>query len=100
MDFSGKKVMIIGAGLSGIAAANLLSGKGASITLFDANAKKALSEASIREKLVSGFDGRIVLGDIPEIFLTYFRIKFVYQVICRLSVGYRRHSRLEFIERI
>ena len=65
-DFSGKKVMIIGAGLSGVAAANLLSDTGADITLFDANAKKALSEESIRTKLCGTFGGRIVLGDIPE----------------------------------
>ena len=35
MDFKGKKAVIIGAGKSGIAAAKLLDGQGAVITLYD-----------------------------------------------------------------
>ncbi|MCR5331387.1 MAG: UDP-N-acetylmuramoyl-L-alanine--D-glutamate ligase [Lachnospiraceae bacterium] len=66
MDFSGKKIMIIGAGLSGTAAANLLSGENAELILFDANAKNILTEESIRQKLNDTFNGRIVLGDIPD----------------------------------
>jgi len=66
MDFSGKKIMIIGAGLSGTAAANLLADKGAELILFDANSKGALDADSIRMKLTPGFKGRIELGDIPE----------------------------------
>ena len=66
MDFSGKKIMIIGAGLSGVAAANLLSGKGAELILFDANAKGTLNAGSIRARLADSYDGRIELGDIPE----------------------------------
>ena len=66
MDFSGKKIMIIGAGLSGTAAANLLSGENADLILFDANAKNTLNEESIRQKLNDRFNGRIVLGDIPD----------------------------------
>ncbi len=66
MDFAGKKIMIIGAGLSGIAAANLLSGSGADLILFDANSKQSLSVEMILKKLNGNYPGRIVLGDIPE----------------------------------
>lgn len=66
MDFTNKNIMIIGAGLSGTAAANLLCGSGAILTLYDANTKGTLTKESIRAKLSDGFDGRIELGDIPE----------------------------------
>ncbi|MBO4415033.1 MAG: UDP-N-acetylmuramoyl-L-alanine--D-glutamate ligase [Lachnospiraceae bacterium] len=74
MEFSGKKIMIIGAGLSGIAAADLISDKlkeekddgKTDLILFDANSKKALNEEGIRKKLNDDFQGRIVLNDIPD----------------------------------
>ena len=64
--FIGKKVMIIGAGISGTAAADLLIDSGAEIVLYDANAKGLLDEASVRLRLSGRFNGRIVLGDIPD----------------------------------
>lgn len=66
MDFSGKTILIVGAGISGIAAAGLLTGKGAELILYDSNSKGNLSEASVREKLNEDFDGKIVLGDLPK----------------------------------
>lgn len=66
MDFNNKSVMIIGAGLSGIAAARLLTGTGAKIVLYDDNNKGILSEDIIRSKLPDSFDGRVELGSIPE----------------------------------
>lgn len=64
MDFKNKKIMIIGAGLSGMAAARLLSGCGASdIILYDDNS--AIDKASLRTKLPGEFTGRIETVDIP-----------------------------------
>ncbi len=64
VDFKDKKVMIIGAGMSGVAAASLLSGSGADITLYDD--RKDINKEELLEKLPADFDGRIALGDIPE----------------------------------
>ncbi|MCR5685425.1 MAG: UDP-N-acetylmuramoyl-L-alanine--D-glutamate ligase [Lachnospiraceae bacterium] len=58
--------MIIGAGISGTAAADLLTDSGAEIVLYDANTKGLLDEASVRLRLSGRFNGRVVLGDIPE----------------------------------
>lgn len=66
MIFENKRVMIIGAGLSGTAAAGLLNGSGADITLYDANTAGNLNADVIASKLPSDFKGRIVLGDIPD----------------------------------
>lgn len=63
MDFTNKKIMIVGAGKSGIAAANLLSGKGADVCLFDS--KKTDAE-EIRKTLSPSYDGRIACENIPE----------------------------------
>ena len=35
MDFSNKQIVVVGAGISGIAVAEILAGKGASVTLND-----------------------------------------------------------------
>lgn len=63
MEFQGKKILIMGAGISGIAAARLLDGT-AELVLYDANT--ARNEAEIRAKLPESFRGRIVLGTLPE----------------------------------
>ncbi len=44
MDFQGKKVLIVGMARSGMAAARLLCGKGAEVSLFDAKSAEALGE--------------------------------------------------------
>lgn len=64
VDLNGKRIMIIGAGMSGVAAAGLLSDSGADIVLFDD--KRTLNKDEIRAKLPKSFNGRIELGDIPE----------------------------------
>lgn len=56
MDFTGKKVTIIGAGKSGIAAAALLNDTGAEIVLYD---DKKIDTDSLKEKLPSDFMGKI-----------------------------------------
>ena len=65
IDFVNKKILIAGAGKSGIAAAKILSESRAVITIHDSNAKGLLTEESVREKIGEGFDGRIVLGGDP-----------------------------------
>jgi len=57
MDFQGKKVLIIGAGKSGLAAADLLASQNADIILYD---DKKLDEAEVLKKLSKDFKGRIV----------------------------------------
>ena len=63
-DLKGKKVLVIGAGKSGIAASGLLMRKGAEVVLFDANEKKDRDE--IRSKLPADFSGRIETGTLSE----------------------------------
>lgn len=62
MDFKNKKIMIVGAGKSGIAAANLLTGSGADVCLYDSKKTDAME---IRKSLRSDFDGRVACGNIP-----------------------------------
>lgn len=65
IDFTNKKILIAGAGKSGIAAAKLLSQSNAVITLHDSDSKGLLDEGSIRKQIGDGFNGRIVLGGDP-----------------------------------
>ena len=64
MELADKKVVIIGAGKSGISAGRLLAGEHASITVYDGNAQ--LDTAALAEKLGEAFKGRIVTGDFPK----------------------------------
>ncbi len=63
MNFEGKKVLVYGTGISGIAAAGLLLGKGASVILYDENV--SLDQA----KIMSQFEGaalpELVIGELP-----------------------------------
>jgi len=62
MNFKDKKVIVMGAGKSGIAAMKLLNGAGACPVLFDEN--KELDINAIKEKL--GFDADIVCGELSK----------------------------------
>ena len=64
MEFTGKNVLIVGTGKSGVAAAELLQKKQAKLIIFDGN--KELKEAQIKEKSEAFSDARIVLGELPE----------------------------------
>ena len=64
MNLYHKKVVVIGTGISGIAAADLLSEEGASVVLYDANAE--LEESKIRERLKKETVCEIVLGELPD----------------------------------
>lgn len=63
MDFQRKKILVIGTGISGIAAAKLLD-QDAFVTLYDANAN--LTEQEVRAKLPENFRGEIVIGKLAE----------------------------------
>lgn len=60
----GKKVLVIGAGLSGIGAVKLLSRMGARPVLFDGNEK--LTKEEVEEKLLDVGDTELYIGNIPE----------------------------------
>lgn len=67
MDVRGKKVLVFGSGISGVAASRLLLGGGASVVLYDGNA--SLDEAKIRGEILDGLSGHtveIVLGEFPK----------------------------------
>lgn len=65
MDLRGKDVLVAGAGISGVGAAELLVELGAQVILFDENRK--LSEEKIRERFERPLpDVKIVLGELPE----------------------------------
>lgn len=63
MDLTGKKVIVMGAGISGISAVRLLLGIGASPVLFDEN--ETLDRAGVVEKL-QGKEIEIVTGTLPK----------------------------------
>lgn len=64
MDVKGKKVLVFGAGKSGIGAAGLLLREQAQIVLFDGNAEQ--DPEKIREKLPADSCVEILLGELPE----------------------------------
>lgn len=63
MDLTGKKVVVMGAGVSGISAVRLLLGIGAKPILFDEN--ENLDRAKVKEKL-QGKEIEIATGTLPE----------------------------------
>ena len=64
MNFEDKKVLVVGAGKSGIAAFNLLDEKKAQTILFDSNAN--IDKKAIEEQLNKGFCGKVVFGELTE----------------------------------
>ena len=71
MNYTGKKVLVIGTGLSGIGAAQLLSKAGAAVTLLDQNEKA--QEDQIRSKFDNTLTAEqmsrinIVIGDLSQV---------------------------------
>ncbi|MCR4721854.1 MAG: UDP-N-acetylmuramoyl-L-alanine--D-glutamate ligase [Lachnospiraceae bacterium] len=65
IDFTNKKILIAGAGKSGIAAAKLLSESHAIVIVHDSNSKGLLTEESLKEQIGEGYEGRIILGGDP-----------------------------------
>ena len=70
MNFEGKKVLVIGTGLSGTGAVEMLSALGAQVTLLEQNEKA--EEEKIRSGLEGALSGdqlgklRILVGALPE----------------------------------
>ena len=64
MNVKEQKVLVVGTGISGIGAANLLVKQGAKVTLYDQNEK--LKEEDVRAKLPEDMEAEIVIGALPE----------------------------------
>lgn len=64
MELQGKKVLVVGSGISGMGAVEALCHGGASPVLFDGNDKLSLEE--VRSKLKPGMEAEIVIGILPE----------------------------------
>ena len=64
MDLTGKRVLVVGSGISGIAATELLRKKGIETILFDGN--KNLDVAALREKAPVFENVEILLGELQE----------------------------------
>lgn len=63
-ELTGKHVIVVGTGISGIGSAGLLEENGALVTLYDGNTKA--EEAKIREKLKPGSKAEIIIGEFPK----------------------------------
>lgn len=61
---TGKNVLVVGSGISGVAASGLLKKKGAKVILFDSN--KDLDTAVLAEKYPVFADMEIILGELQE----------------------------------
>lgn len=64
MDLTGKNVLVVGSGISGVAAAELLKKKGVSVILFDGNMD--LNLEALRKKAPVFSDTEILLGELGE----------------------------------
>lgn len=64
IDLSGKKVLVVGTGISGIGSAALLEKKGALPILYDGNDK--LTKEEVRAKLPTESKAEIILGAFPK----------------------------------
>ena len=64
MDLQGKKVLVFGAGISGIGSCGLLEKEGAEVILYDGNDKK--DAEAMKAQLGEGSKVRVVLGAFPE----------------------------------
>ncbi|HEX3077038.1 MAG TPA: UDP-N-acetylmuramoyl-L-alanine--D-glutamate ligase, partial [Lachnospiraceae bacterium] len=64
MNLSNKEVLVVGTGISGIAATNLLNGVNANVTLYDTN--EALSIDEVMKRFQAGMRAKIIIGELPE----------------------------------
>lgn len=64
IELKGKKVLVIGGGISGVGAVKLLSRMGAFPLLYDSDPRR--TERELREKLPEGTPVDIYLGELPE----------------------------------
>ncbi len=64
MEFSGKKVLVFGTGISGIGAADLLTAKGADVVLYDGNDK--VNKDTVLSRLKAPEKTALVLGELSD----------------------------------
>ncbi len=64
MDFTGKRVLVVGTGVSGIAAIRLLAAEGAKPVVLEGNEKA--EQEQIREKIPVGIPYDLIIGNLPE----------------------------------
>lgn len=64
MELQGKKVLIIGSGISGIGAAKLLYSEKAVPVVYDEN--KNLTVETVRSRLPEGMEAEIIIGSLPK----------------------------------
>ena len=64
MEVKGRKVLVFGAGISGIGAARLLEANGADVILYDGNEK--LDPASLKEQLGEKSGAAVLTGKLPQ----------------------------------
>lgn len=64
MDFTGKRVLVVGTGVSGIAAIRLLAAEGAKPVVLEGNEKA--EQEQIREKIPAGIPYDLIIGNLPE----------------------------------
>ena len=67
MEFTGKKVLVFGTGISGIGAADLLTAKGANVILYDGN--EQVDKEAVKGKLKFPEQTELVLGAVSDAFL-------------------------------
>ena len=64
MNWKGKKVLVVGCGISGIGATKLLEKVGASPVLFDENTK--VNVENVKERFMNGTKAEIIIGQLPK----------------------------------
>jgi UDP-N-acetylmuramoylalanine--D-glutamate ligase len=64
MNLQGKKVLVVGSGISGIGATKALCHAGADVILYDANEKIDVTE--VEKKLPGDVKAKIITGNLPE----------------------------------
>ena len=64
MELKGKKVLVFGTGISGIAAAKLLENVGAAVVLFDGN--QELDKKHVLENFEADHMPELYVGELPE----------------------------------
>ncbi|MFW5651425.1 MAG: UDP-N-acetylmuramoyl-L-alanine--D-glutamate ligase [Acetivibrio ethanolgignens] len=64
MDLVGKKVLVVGSGISGIAAVKLLSTEGSEIILQDGN--ESLTKQEVLDKLPRSLEVTVIIGELPK----------------------------------
>ena len=64
MEVKGRKVLVFGAGISGIGAVGLLEANGADVILYDGNEK--LDPASLKEQLGEKSSAAVLTGKLPQ----------------------------------